>query len=253
MIILKRITIVFLMIIFAINYATGNVNAYDVANAISKSLDSEQLIHFTPNNLSDFYSLSDDTIILVYNDQIVRKKDLDINGKVSLSSFDLYDRTSNYKTSSGIQEVIVYKPTGMFTAVSYHTVSTTQFFQETTSYFFTPNRANLFIAQNQTNTFNFSLNWLVYSALVGIKYFGPYIAVVLGFKDLLTVSFFSEIAQRSTNNKCVNISFMKNRYGSFRAVKDWNCNSIVSRNGTQVTNQWLTTTEKTEIQWSPSP
>lgn len=248
----KRFAIVFLMIIFAINYATGNVNAYDVANAISKSLDSEQLIHFTPNNLSDFYSLSDDTIILVYNNQIVRKKDLDINGKVSLSSFDLYDRTSNYKTSSGIQEVIVYKPTGMFTAVSYHTVSTTQFFQETTSYYLTSNRANLFIAQSQASSFSFSLNWLVYFALTGIKPYGPYIAVVLYFKDLLTVSFFSEIAQRSTNNKCVNISFMKNRYGSFRAVKDWNCNSIVSRNGTQVTNQWLTTTEKTEIQWSPS-
>lgn len=207
--IFKRFAIVFLTIIFAINSTTGNVKAYDVTNTISKSLDSEQLVHFTPNNLSDFYSLSDDTIILVYNNQTVRKKDLDINGKVSLSSFDLNDRTANYQTSSGIQEVIVYKPTGMFTAVSYHTVSTTQFFQETTSYYFTPNHANLFIAQSQTNTFNFSLNWLVYTALTGIKYFGPYIAVVLGFKDLLTVSFFSEIAQRSTNNKCVNISFIK--------------------------------------------
>lgn len=249
----KRFAIVFLTIIFAMNSATGSAKAFDDEIKGSKSFDLSQSIHFTPNNWSDFYSLSDDTIILVYNNKIVRKKDLDINGKVSLSSFDLNDRTSNYQTSSGIQEVIVYKPTGMFTAVSYHTVSTTQFFQETTSYFFTPNRANLFIAQSQTNTFNFSLNWLVYTALTGIKKFGPYIAVVLGFKDLLTVSFFSEIAQRSTNNKCVNISFMKNRYGSFRAVKDWNCNSIVSRNGTQVTNQWLTTTEKTEIQWSPSP
>lgn len=242
----------------------GNINIFaeegensdsEYKNILLEDYDSELLsnLEFFPDDISLYDELNENDIVMLIDDFIIYKKNLNQEYKIDKSTLNETNINKNLN-SRAIVEKYIPRPTGKKTAGTYWSVSTRGFGQNMSTLYLTRAQGNEFYSQNYKPSPYLVAIELIISTYIGYKLkLTPFQGLLfdsgVALANIVNDGFWSTLSSNLSGvGYGVEIRQGKSNIGVFRSSMKWDGKSVRSRNGT-VSNSNMTTVEKTEIYW----